>query len=182
MLVEVPLADAQSLESSGQAVIAGLSAAHWVCRQKKSFWSAAVGSFVQMESAVSSQANSAESNALSRNGLGGLAMLSRSPSFWFDRRQIALSRSFSVQLLSDALSDGSAFFPEPFGRALAACRELVLNRFFEFNAQKGTRVLVPRESFSVFVQSPSAREAAAEFAAASNLPLPSLSQWHFTTR
>ncbi|MDO8624605.1 MAG: hypothetical protein Q7R47_00875, partial [Candidatus Diapherotrites archaeon] len=118
---------------------------------------------------------------LSQTGLGGLAVLSRHPGFLFEDRVSQVSHAFSKQLLLDALDPKSGFFPSSFGAALEACRELVMNRFFEFNRERGNRVIVPHQSFSVFVQSDAARQLAGEFARTQKFPAPAVSQWHFST-
>ncbi|MDO8624924.1 MAG: hypothetical protein Q7R47_02490 [Candidatus Diapherotrites archaeon] len=181
MLVEVPLADAHWLEAQGHGVIAGLSLARWVCLRKNSFWSESLSQLLALRSDSLRRRASAESTALSQTGLGGLAVLSRHPGFLFEDRVSQVSHAFSKQLLLDALDPKSGFFSSSFGAALEACRELVMNRFFEFNRQKGLRVIVPHQSFSVFVQSDAARQLASEFSRAQNLPAPALSQWHFQT-
>ncbi|GEM_PF-4794350 len=180
--VEIPLFDAERLESEGDALVTGVSNPQWFCLRSESFVSKALESLSERMNWMAQKIRVSESQALAEDRLRGFSALSSSQRYAFDRATLKLLSGFSTGFVHHLSNSSSRFFSFTLGRALDCARLLSMHLFSDLNSQKGLKCVSSVSGSSVFVQNSSGAVLASEFANVTRFPPPKVSEWHFVRR
>jgi len=149
----IPLADALSLQNSGDATIVGVKEMHWFCQKKESLVSKEILSIAEKISFVEKSLEKKQHDAAKENGLLGISLLSANSDCLLQESTKNVLSRLLCSLPGHFCNQKSAFFDETVCTAIESVQSNVLASFTKFAAEKQARVIASAESSALLKSS-----------------------------